>query len=55
MDSESGSEDEMEPGYAVGGQFDYEEEEEIQTYTGGEFDEAASQRPWSAAVSDDVG
>jgi len=45
MDSESESEDEMdtqdimEHGYAVGGQFDYKEDEEIQTYTRGEFDE----------------
>jgi len=45
MDSESGSEDEMdahdvmEHGYAVSGLPDYVEEEEIPAYTGGEFDE----------------
>jgi len=43
MDSESGSGDEtdtqdvVEHGYAVGGQFEYEEEDEIPAYTGGEF------------------
>jgi len=61
MDSESGSEDEMdtqdimEYGYAVGGQFDYEEEEEIQTYTGGEFDEPPVLSPFHTLDVPSVG